>query len=1018
MNAKKVREPGNPSAKERAEHELNHWPYRSWCEACVKGRAVGQQHRSMKGEYAESLVARVLMDYGFLHEEEVTVESEHGQEVESKTSMTIMVMLETLCSSVWGYAIEGKGAVSVEWLAQQVVEDIETVGLAAERIITKTDQEPAIIQLQQEVAKRRHEGGTALEHSRVGDSDSNGRIERAIRDMKGMIRTIRSSVEDKTGKPIKLSDTIVPWIVRHAGYILTRCKVGSDGKTAMQRMKGRKTNAPWVPFGEAVLFKLPKVPKMPGDFRDRFEEGIWVGFITRSGEHLVATDRGVFKVSSVMRRSEDKRWSGDAIQKIQGSPKEPIPGSGSSNIVAYSKTREDKDRQPTQYAPREIEEPEVRANYIYKRDVEQFGATEGCAGCRALMNPFSKFRAKHTPECRARMEVEMMKSNEGAMRVIRAMERHNLAKANEDEKGEKDTDGKKRKQDEQGGNKAAGSGMSEEERKKGLEKKKESEAKAMEEDEEPKVEDDKLEEAPKPQADIRVPLAERKPAEKRSRDSTDSPRGGAKWQAFEKEVEDRKRKADNDEDDAGGKFQAIEESKDVNVDSIGKSGHPGPRVKNEDIAKEEMVWRDVGSGVMARTFKGAKRLQVSTKGGPAEADVERRTIWNLDTGKIIDDCMVEDTPDSELYRELPFETNIRVELTLKSAIDMYKRIGADVVEVYSQPRIAQEAAMRMYDGMKLVPGWSLDLTRSDPKTGKPWDLGDRTVQSRVKKMILESKPLFVIGSPPCTAFSVMQNINKDKRDPEVIKKEIEEGRKHLKFCMELYKMQVDGKRFFVHEHPAGATSWETSEMVKMAMMKGVDIITFDMCAFGMVATKDGVEGPVRKRSKLASNSKEVLKRIERRCPNDVEGEANHVHVVLEGSRTKRAQVYPRAFCQSICEGIAAEKRLKSLGLEVYSLEEAKELTGYGDSPSEDLHEGDEEWMSAMDDQTGEALDTAKVREARREEIVYFKDMKVYKKVPISQCRQETGREPIGVRWVDINKGDSTNPNYRSRLVAQ
>ena len=108
MNAKRVREPGNPSAKERAEHELNHWPYRSWCEACVKGRAVGQQHRSMKGEYAESPVARVLMDYGFLHAEQVTVESEHGQEVESKTSMTIMVILETLCSSVWGYAIEGK----------------------------------------------------------------------------------------------------------------------------------------------------------------------------------------------------------------------------------------------------------------------------------------------------------------------------------------------------------------------------------------------------------------------------------------------------------------------------------------------------------------------------------------------------------------------------------------------------------------------------------------------------------------------------------------------------------------------------------------------------------------------------------------------------------------------------------------------------------------------------------------------------------------------------------------------
>ena len=64
-----------------------------------------------------------------------------------------------------------------------------------------------------------------------------------------------------------------------------------------------------IPFGEAVLFKLPKVPRMPGDFNDRFEIGVWVGCTVRSGEHLIATQGGVFKASSVLRRAEDKRWS-------------------------------------------------------------------------------------------------------------------------------------------------------------------------------------------------------------------------------------------------------------------------------------------------------------------------------------------------------------------------------------------------------------------------------------------------------------------------------------------------------------------------------------------------------------------------------------------------------------------------------------------------------------------------------------------------------------------------------------
>ena len=44
--------------------------------------------------------------------------------------------------------------------------------------------------------------------------------------------------------------------------------------------------------------------------------------------------------------------------------------------------------------------------------------------------------------------------------------------------------------------------------------------------------------------------------------------------------------------------------------------------------------------------------------------------------------------------------------------------------------------------------------------------------------------------------------------------------------------------------------------------------------------------------------------------------------------------------------------------------------------------------------------------------------KVYTKVPIEECRRVTGKGPIGVRWVDVNKEDEVNPKYRSRLVAK
>ena len=73
---------------------------------------------------------------------------------------------------------------------------------------------------------------------------------------------------------------------------------------------------------------------------------------------------------------------------------------------------------------------------------------------------------------------------------------------------------------------------------------------------------------------------------------------------------------------------------------------------------------------------------------------------------------------------------------------------------------------------------------------------------------------------------------------------------------------------------------------------------------------------------------------------------------------------------------------------------------------------------AYDDVTGAELDAGLVREARKAEKQYFKKMKVYREVKVEKCWRLTGKGPIGVRWVDVNKQDSINPKYRSRLVAK
>ena len=126
---------------------------------------------------------------------------------------------------------------------------------------------------------------------------------------------------------------------------------------------------------------------------------------------------------------------------------------------------------------------------------------------------------------------------------------------------------------------------------------------------------------------------------------------------------------------------------------------------------------------------------------------------------MLDDCFPDDVADEVLHRDLGYTDDLRVELVMKDALSMYHRGGADVSEIYSQPRVAQEATVHSFQGQELKPGWSLDLTRNDPKTGEAWDLGCRKVQVRVRKMVLQDKPLFLIGSPPCTPFSTLQNIS-------------------------------------------------------------------------------------------------------------------------------------------------------------------------------------------------------------------------------------------------------------------
>ena len=66
---------------------------------------------------------------------------------------------------------------------------------------------------------------------------------------------------------------------------------------------------------------------------------------------------------------------------------------------------------------------------------------------------------------------------------------------------------------------------------------------------------------------------------------------------------------------------------------------------------------------------------------------------------------------------------------------------------------------------------------------------------------------------------------------------------------------------------------------------------------------------------------------------------------------------------------------------------------------------------------GMKLEAGKVIEARAKEAGYIRDKRVYTKILRSQASRN-GWKVIQTRWIDINKGDDENPNYRSRLAGK
>ena len=152
----------------------------------------------------------------------------------------------------------------------------------------------------------------------------------------------------------------------------------------------------------------------------------------------------------------------------------------------------------------------------------------------------------------------------------------------------------------------------------------------------------------------------------------------------------------------------------------------------------------------------------------------------------------------------------------------------DISEVLSPPRVLMQGmkiGLRAGSSMDLLTGWNFEL---------------KADRDRAIRQIDEEQPVLVIRSPPCTYFSMLQDLNKfnmrhDERWLARFNDNLIKAIDHIKFCIKLYIRQMSAGRYWLHEHPRSAKFWQIPEMKELLKDSRVQVAYAEQCQFGLTA---------------------------------------------------------------------------------------------------------------------------------------------------------------------------------------
>ena len=126
----------------------------------------------------------------------------------------------------------------------------------------------------------------------------------------------------------------------------------------------------------------------------------------------------------------------------------------------------------------------------------------------------------------------------------------------------------------------------------------------------------------------------------------------------------------------------------------------------------------------------------------------------------------------------------------------------------------------------LREGFAVDLTTARAN-GTMWDLSLEDDKAELRRVQNREQPELLVGSPPSDEFSSLLNTCAETR--EISKLKTEKIEPQIRACVQRYKLQMEMRRHFVHEHPEVSSSWEMPEVQSLISDPRVYSIDVPMC---------------------------------------------------------------------------------------------------------------------------------------------------------------------------------------------